>query len=269
VSSSAVVRALAWLATLLAGVSSAAGVFAGDLYGDAPYWVQQARGTDVATLFLAVPLLAIGLWSAARESDAGRAIVVGVLMYLVYNYAIFAFSVAMNPLSAVYMATLGLAVWSLGLMLVAGRSADLMGEVVDRLPRRLTAVALIGIAILFGMLWLGQIAQATISGELPPDLVRTGLPTNPIYALDLGLFLPMCVVAGVGLLRRHAATSAFAVPMLLWLALTSAGIVAAFWYTASAGEVVPIPVVVLVSAIGVVTALLAGAGLIRRNTAVR
>lgn len=264
---SAVARALAWVAAILAGLASAAGVLVDGLYRDAPYWVQQARGTDLATLLMAVPVLVLGLWAAARASDAGRAAVVGVLMYLVYNYAIFSFSVTMNPLFGVYVAILGLAVWALGVILVAGRPQAVMGGAADRLPRRVAAVALVGIAILFGMLWLGQIAVATFSGALPADVEKAGLPTNPVYALDLALFLPMCVVAGVGLLRRRPTASAFAIPMLLWLALTSAGIVGGFWFTASAGDVVPLPVIALVSAVGVVAGLLAALPLVRRGSA--
>src|SRR6187431_3177878 len=77
---------LAVLATVLAAVAAVAG-----LYVDSPNWVQQAQGTDLATLFLAVPVLALGLRTASRGSAAGRLAVVAGLLYLVYNYAIFAF----------------------------------------------------------------------------------------------------------------------------------------------------------------------------------
>ena len=111
---------LAALATVLAGVAALAGLLVTGLYVDAPNWVQQAQGTDLATLFLAVPVLAMGLLSARRGSAAGRLAVVAGLLYLVYNYAIFAFSVAMNPLTAMYIAILGLALWSL---VLGGREA--------------------------------------------------------------------------------------------------------------------------------------------------
>ena len=89
------------------------------LYVDAAELGAAGAGTDLATLFLAVPVLAIGLWTSARGSSAGRLAVVAGLLYLVYNYAIFAFAVAMNPLTAVHIAIFGLSLWSL---LLAGRS---------------------------------------------------------------------------------------------------------------------------------------------------
>ena len=247
---------LAWVGVPLAAVASGAGILIGDVYRDAPYWVQQARGTDVATLFLAVPLLAIGLLTA-RKSTVARAAVMGVLLYLVYNYAIFAFAVSMNALSGLYIVLLGLAVWSVALSLTSREPAP----PVVGFPRRLTAITLIVTAFLFGLLWLGQLAEATLTGTIPVDVERAGLPTNPVYALDLGLFLPLCLVAGIGLLRHEPAASAFALPILIWLALTSAGIVSGFWFTAQTGEIVPLPVVALVGVIGIATAVLGATAL--------
>jgi hypothetical protein len=55
--------------------------------------------------------------------------------------------------------------------------------------------------VLFGLLWLGQLATVALSGPLPDELVRLRLPTSPIDALDLAFFVPACVATAVGLLR--------------------------------------------------------------------
>ena len=244
-------------ATGLTILAAGAGMVAPDVYRDAPFWVQQARGTDVATLFLAVPLLAFGLLRARAGSVVGRLTVLAGLLYLVYNYAIFSFSVAMNPLTAVYIAILGLAVWSVALSVPALDLGAIAGALDGRIPRRSSAIVLVVVGVLFGLMWLGQIATATTSGTLPVDLVRAELPTNPVYALDLAIFLPLCIASGIAVWRgRPGELAAFAVPMLIWLALTSAGIIAAFALQAQAGEVVPLPVVALVAAIGMVTGAL-------------
>src|ERR1700693_2001657 len=86
----AIPNRLAVVATFLAAVAALGGLAVSSLYVDAPNWAQQARGTDLATLFLAVPVLAIGLWTSARGSSAGRLAVVAGLLSLGYNYAIFA-----------------------------------------------------------------------------------------------------------------------------------------------------------------------------------
>ena len=247
---------LSWIAALFATLAAAAGLLVAGLYRDAPFWIDQARGTDVATLFLAVPILVGGLLAARRGSTLGRLVALAGLLYLVYNYAIFSFSVAINPLSAMYIAILGLAVWSLFLELADLDLAALARSVEDRLPRRTTATAVVVVAALFGLLWLGQIASVTASGVLPPDLVRANLPTNPIYALDLAMFLPLCVLVGAGLLRGSR-LGGFALPMLIWLSLTSAAVLAGFAIPALRGEALPIAPAVMVGAIGIVTTVLA------------
>jgi hypothetical protein len=50
---------LAAAATALAGIAALAGLALPALYVDEPNWVQQARGTDLATLLSAVPVLAV------------------------------------------------------------------------------------------------------------------------------------------------------------------------------------------------------------------
>jgi len=261
----AIADRLAWIAALLAAVAAAAGLGIGGLYRDVPFWAQQARGIDLATLFLAVPILVVGLGTARHGSLVGRLAATAGLLYLVYNYAISAFSVKMNPLTAVYIAILGLAVWSLVLSLP---SADLAGAgraLAGRLPRRTSIAVLLFVSFLFGMLWLGQIATATTTGVPPADLAKAGIPTNPVYALDLGLFLPLCVVAGAGLLRGVRVAGAFALPMLIWLFLTSAGIVGGFAFAALAGDEVPLVVAVVVGGVGIVALLPAAVAVVRVN----
>jgi hypothetical protein len=245
---------LAAVAAVLAGIAAAAGLFVAGLYRDAPFWAQQAQGTDVATLFGAVPIVLVGLWSARAGSLVGRLAAIAGVLYLIYNYAIFAFAVEVNPLLGVYIAILSLAVWSFALMLFSGATPRTL---LPTLPRRTTAAVLIAVAVVFALLWLSQVAGATLTGQIPVDLERTELPTNPVWTLDLAFFLPLCVVAAIGLLRRLDAPGAFALPMLIWLALTSVGIVAAFVFATLAGDPLPVVPLVLVSAIGVGTGALA------------
>jgi hypothetical protein len=256
----AIPNRLAAVATLLAALSALAGLVFIGLYVDAPNWALQARGTDLATLFLAVPALGIGLWNARRGSSAGRLAVVAGLLYLVYNYAIFSFSVAMNPLTALHIAIFGLSLWSL---VLAGRAVVEGAEsVTQRLNRRAAGGILIGVAAMFGLLWLGQIATTSTTGILPPDLVKAGITSNPVYALDLAFFLPLCAVAGIGLLRQNGA-SAFAFPMLVWVALMGSGVVGGFLLMAAAGDQIAVPVVVAISGLTVAASILAAAALVR------
>jgi hypothetical protein len=255
---------LAVLATVLAALASGAGIAVTGLYQDAPNWVQQAQGTDLATLFLAVPLTAIGLWASRRRYQVGPVAVLAGLLYLVYNYAIFAFAVAMNALTLVHIAILGLSLWSL---VLGGRAAvRAAGGFADRLDRRASGALLVATGVLFGLLWIAQIATANVTGVLPPDLAKAGISTNPVYALDLAFFLPLCIVAGVGVLRG-APPRTVAFPMLIWVPLMGAGILGAFLLMAVADEEVPLPVAAVVAVLGLVSMLLVAHALIRSPSA--
>ena len=260
--------ALGTTATILAALASVAGLLIPGLYRDAPNWVQQARGTDLATLFVAVPLVAAGIWTTRRGSSTGVLAVVAGLFYLVYNYAIFAFSVVMNPLTAIHIAIFGLALWSLVLGAHDRRVVAAAEAVRDRLYRRLSGGLLIAVAALFGLLWIGQIVTTTLTGTLAPVLVLAGLSTNPVYALDLGFFLPLAALAGLGLIRGSRA-SVFALPMLIWVPVMSAGVLGGFVFVAAAGDAVPVGVVAIVGGLGLVSAILATAPLVRRPTQAR
>ena len=255
---------LAALAAGLAGIAALAGLMLPSIYVDAPNWVQQARGTDLATLFLAVPVLLVGLWTARHGSLAGRMAVVAGLLYLLYNYAIFAFSVAINPLTAVHIAILGLSLWSL---LLGGRDmAEKSRALADRLSQRLAGGLLVAVGGLFGLLWLVQIASTSMTGVLPPDLVKAGISSNPVYALDLAFFLPLCAIAGVGLLRGSGA-AAWAFPMLIWVALMGAGVVGGFLMIAVAGDEIAVPIAVVIAGLSVVSGFLAVAAVVRPGSA--
>ena len=166
----------------------------------------------------------------------------------------------MNPLTIVHIAIFGLALWSL---LLAGRSAVEGAEAVtERLNRRAAGGLLVGVAAMFGLLWLGQIATVATTGVLPPDLIKAGISSNPVYALDLAFFLPLCAIAGIGLLRRNGA-AAFAFPMLVWVPLMGAGVVGGIVLMAVAGDQTAVPVAVVITALGVASSILAAVAVVR------
>ena len=67
----AIPNRLAALATVLAAAAALVGLAVTNLYVDAPDWAQQARGTDLATLFVAAPVLTIGLWTSEARLLCG------------------------------------------------------------------------------------------------------------------------------------------------------------------------------------------------------
>src|SRR5207248_4445301 len=94
---------LATAALVLAAISAAVGLSITHLYRDAAPWVRQARAADLVTLFVVAPTLAVALWRARRAWTESRYIALGAVGYLVYNYAIFGFSVAINAMTPLHL----------------------------------------------------------------------------------------------------------------------------------------------------------------------
>jgi len=246
-----VADSLAMLALLLAAVAAVAGLLVVGLYRDTAGMVREARAADIVTLAVAVPALAVGLWRARSGSTSARFIVTGALGYLAYSYAIYAFSVVINPMTPVHIAILGLATWSLVLGVFAIEDGIVERAARLRLPRRTSGGFLIVVAALFALLWLGQIVGAITSGKLPASITDLSLPTNAVYALDLAFALPALVLAASWLIRHDRRGPAGALAALVFLVLLGLSVVAIFAVDAAAGvavEVVPIAIFGLVTA---------------------
>ena len=72
----------------------------------------------------------------------------------------------------------------------------------EKIPVKAVGIFLIIIACVFYVLWLSEIIPATIANTPPQNIIDTGLPTNPVHALDLSIILPGFAIIAVLLLRR-------------------------------------------------------------------
>lgn len=226
---------LAALAGVAAAVAALVGFIPG-LYRDTRPLVIQSHGQDVATLVLALPVLALALWAASRGSIRGRLVVLGALGYLLYPYAIFAFDAVLNPATPLYIAVVGLAVWSFALSMPRIAEIEVEATVGDRVWRRASSVFRLVIAGIFALLWLSQIARAAITGQQPQALRDSGWPTSPIYVLDLALLVPLCVVIGIRLLARRPGALRFAVPLLVFIPILALGVLSITAFVALDGQ---------------------------------
>jgi hypothetical protein len=259
---------LALVVLLLAAVAAAAGLLVSGVYRDTAEGVRQARATDLVTLLVAVPALALGLWRARAGSASGRLVAVGALAYVAYSYAIYAFSVVIDPLTPVHIAIFGLATWSLVLAALGLDAATINRASGFRLPRRATGGFLIVVAALFAMLWLSEIAGAITSGHLPTAISDLNLPTSPVFSLDLDFAVPLIAVAGGWLIRRDRRGPASATAGLAFLIILGLSVLAIFAFEAAAGIVVEIPPIVIFGAVTGTAAALLGSALTgsRRET---
>jgi len=181
----------------LAGAASLAGLSLRDLYGATPL-APAMRGQDLLTLLI-LPVLAVAVAGARRQSARATLVWLGLVGYLLYTYTGAAFAYRFNRLFLVYVALFALSALALG--------AGALGIDVARLhrrlegaPRRALAVFLTATALLL-LSELGQIVPALITGATPALIARSDGAGNFVYVLDLGVVAPLALVAARGLQR--------------------------------------------------------------------
>lgn len=211
----------AWpIATLVAIVSLGGLVVPGVYARETAAWTAQAVGQDWFDLVVAAPAIAI-YGVLARRSSRWRAVLAGAYGYAVYELLIYVFAVHLNALFLLYCATLGGA--SFALIALAG---DLRARApaLDRGGAHLAGGFLVGVGVLFALLWLGEDVPALLRQQPPASLVEVGLATNPVHVIDLSFVLPLHVVVGVLAWRGRPAGAAYAPVLLAFGALMAASI---------------------------------------------
>jgi hypothetical protein len=197
--------------------------------------VPQAIAQDVVNLAVVVPAFALLVVLARRGGVVGHLLLLGVLAFTVYNYAIYALAIHVGPLFLVWTAVLGGALYAL----VGGLRAVRTEVVQDRLNgARASGVAwfLVIVGALFALLWLKEILPASWSGGQLRSATELGLPSNPVHVLDLAFYLPAVIATGLTLRRRHPLALALAPGMLVFLLLTSLPILVTPLVSSARGE---------------------------------
>jgi hypothetical protein len=194
------------LSTLVAAimpVASIIGLLVPDIYHEDPWALAALHGGDLVTLVVASTILVGALLWSARGSERALLLWTAALAYNVYNFAYYAFGAAFNNLFLAHIALFALSTWALVFLLA---SVDVR-RVSDRLrtsTKVRVAAALVLSLIAAGLtaLWTTIIVRQAVTGELPQD-AATPTEMHLVYAIDLGLFVPMLVVAAWLLWRDH------------------------------------------------------------------
>jgi hypothetical protein len=228
-----------WLSVPIAALAIAGSVvgivFDHSIYSkETANWAAQSVGQDIANLVAFPALLALA-FAAARGSLRAYLGWIGILVYSVYTYAIYTFDVHFGPLFLVWVGVFGLSIYTLIAGLAAIDPVRVKSRFTGRAPIRFTSVLLVGIGSVFYLLWLSEIIPAMIAGTTPEALREVGLPTNPVHVLDLAVFLPSTVVAGVFLSKRRVWGYVLAPVMLVAMAFLGLGIVSLMTVTAARG----------------------------------
>jgi hypothetical protein len=188
-------------------------------------WAAQGVGQDWANLVLVVPWLIGAAIFTLRGSRRAVLLLGAALVYTLYSYVIYAFAVHFNALFLIYCVVLGLAFFTLLLLLRAFLEVDVSRWYDDRAPVKTAGILQIVVALVFGGLWLSEIVPAMLAGGVPASLTEGGFFTNPVHVLDLSILLPALAMSGYLLLRRHS-TGYLLAPILLGFAVLMAAAIA-------------------------------------------
>jgi hypothetical protein len=241
---------------VLMAIAAGGGLFVVGLYRDSPNLVAQAVGQDAITLAVALPTLAISGFLASRGSRRARLVWLGGLIYTVYTYVGYAFSVRFNPLFLVYVALLGCSTYALIGGLVATDMAALKAAFTERTPVKAVSIFLGVLAALFYLLWLSDAVPATLSGNPSQSLIDAGTPTNFVHVLDMAWMLPAAIIAAVSLWRGKPLGYTLAGAVLTFIVLLALAILAMVVVMARAAQPVVIPQVGVFGVVFVLSAAL-------------
>ncbi len=161
----------------------------------------QQQGNDIVTLVVGVPLLFVSAWLAFRGSLRGQLLLTGILGFFLYTYMSMCMLTSFNALFLVYVALFALSLYAFILCMMSFDLATPPQHFSERLPRGWIAGLLFVIGGFLSLAWLGKVVSPLIQ-NLTPALENT--TTFVIQAMDLGLIVPLAVLAGILLLRRSA-----------------------------------------------------------------
>ena len=221
-----ILRVLTILLALSLAIVSIAGAFFPETYSrDSASLAAQGVGQDLVDLFIAVPMLLLSFYYAARGRRVFTLIYGGILFYILYSFIIYCFGINFNQLFLLYCLTLSLSIYSFILLF-----SDLMTQEVETwfegAPVKMISVYLFVVALIFYFLWLKSIVPALIHNEVPKDVSDYNLLVNPVHVIDLVFALPGLIIGSVLIRRKKGpgymiASFALVFMVLLTLALAA------------------------------------------------
>jgi len=160
----------------------------------------QGQAQDAVTLVIGIPLLLGAMFLRARGSLRGKLLLAGTLAYFLYTYMSYAFGAAYNPLFLIYVALFTLSLAALVLAVMDIDIVSLPSHFPANLPRRSIAAVLFAVGGFLLLAWSGRILPS-LAEDRPPFGLES-YTTLVIQVLDLGLIVPLAILAGVLLLGR-------------------------------------------------------------------
>lgn len=203
-----VVRILSCIIAALAAITALGGLGIDNLYRDSDFIKNAWFVNDWITLVVAAPALLLSMQWALRGSRRAHLVWMGLLLYMLYNYAFYLFGAEFNAFFLLYVALFTLSAYALIFGLSDVDARTIAGYFSEKTPVRGIAVFLFLLAAPLLLVEGGQSIAFVFTGKVPeaPSL---------IFALDLSFVVPATLLAGVWLWQRRAWGFVLAAMMLV------------------------------------------------------
>jgi hypothetical protein len=183
----------------------------------------QEQGNDFITLTVGIPLLIAGLIMSRRGSMRGHLLLTGSLGFFLYTYASMSFLTAFNPFFLIYVALFSLSLFAF-VFAISGLDPDeMMAHVSQSFPRKVLVGYFLVVAAFLTLAWLGLVAGAMRTGQLPPGTESN--TTLVIQVLDLGIIVPTAIITALLLRKRRAWGFLLAAVMILKILTMGAALI--------------------------------------------
>jgi hypothetical protein len=191
------------LVIFLAFVASIGGLFTKDLYRDNIFVNAAWRGNDLVTLIIALPLLIVSLILSMRGSQRAQLVWLGMLDYMLYNYAFYLFGSAFNPFFLIYVAIFTLSIFALIFGLIFIDVEAIGWKFKNSVPVKWISGYMLLLALGLISVYSLQIYHFLTEEVVPSIIVMTGHPTSVVFALDLSLLVPPLIIGAAWLWKRR------------------------------------------------------------------
>lgn len=195
---------LSLIIAIFAVIASVGGLLLPHLYRDNLFVKSAWRGNDWVTLVVAVPVLLASIWWAQRGSLRAQLVWMGLLDYMLYNFAFYLFGAAFNAFFLLYVALFTLSIYALIYGLLGLDAEAIRQGFNDRTPIKWISGYMVFIAAGLGGVYVMQSVRFIFTGELPGIVKTTQHPTSVVFALDFALLIVWLVLGAVWLWQRRA-----------------------------------------------------------------
>lgn len=195
---------LSVIIAVLTFVVSFGGLFIDNVYRDKSIFILTAwYGNDLVTIIVALPLLLGALFFNMKGSQRGKLIWLGMLDYILYNFAFYLFGAAFNCFFPIYVALFTLAIFTLIFGIIEVDIDSIKNLIAGKQYLKWVSIYMFFWAGILGVAWIGQWFNFVITGRLPQIIVDTGGSNNLVAALDLSFVVPIVLLSGIWLWQRR------------------------------------------------------------------